>query len=117
MLLNSLLFSRSAVTELKHDATLKAGKRDMFQWMKHIPLTEVVSYFSAKDYFSILLSFSFLSLLLSEDVFRREAFHGGYLFKYFHVEVLFVAKDGITIRLMGNVLTGEADNVLQGKLR
>ena len=112
-----LLCAMFTEMDLRLYAALKARKRDMFQWMKHIPLVEVVSYFSVKDDFFILSPFYFLMHLFPKDFLCCESFHGSNLFKHFHIEVLFIAENGITIRLAGNVLTGEADNVLQGKLR
>ena len=103
--------------DLRLYAALKARKRDMLHSLKHIPLVEVIPCFSAKNSFFILLPFYFLALLFSKNFLCRKAFHGSNLFEHLHIEVLFIAENGIAIRLAGNILTGEVDNILQGELR
>ena len=55
--------------------------------------------------------------LVTENLFGGEAFYGCNLLQTLHIQILFVAKDDVAVGFSGNVLAGEADQVLQGERR
>ena len=55
--------------------------------------------------------------LITENVLGGEALNRTYLLKQRHIEVLFVAENGVTERFLSDVPVGKVDDILQGQPR
>ena len=93
-------------------AGLSIWKRGRFWWFRPASFYVFTPYLYDRWDMICVLLLTILHELIPENVFSCQTFYRGYLFKNLHIKILFVAKHGITIRLVRNVLICKVNDIL-----